>query len=133
MRAAQESLAEGLPAPARTKHAAHSTHEIDLLEVRSRERAGVDAEVRGQPPGTAEWERGGNVGALEVGLPGAQERVGRGYVRARLARRGRRTRAGCGPRPGHAGEEQDHTEDPTQPQPDRSLLPAHPFVLSSGS
>src|SRR5258707_2365770 len=129
MRAAQESLAEGLPAPARTKHAAQSTHEVDLLEVRSREGAGVDAEVRGQPPGTTESERGGNVGALEVGLPGAQERVGRGYVRPRLARRGRgRTRAGCGPRPGHAREKQDQTEDPTQPQHGRSLWPAHPFV-----
>src|SRR2546428_3645951 len=101
MRAAQESLAEGLPAPARTKDATDSTHEVDLLEVRSREGAGVDAEVRGQPPGSAESERGGDIGAADVGLPGAQERVGRGYVRPRLARTGHPTRPTCRPRPGH--------------------------------
>src|SRR5947209_7012509 len=98
--------------------AAEAPHEVELLEVRSRKRPGVHAEVGQQPPAPLERERGGKVGAMEMGLAGAEERVGRRQVgavrpglRLRLRlRRGASARGRARPRDGR--QKKDRAQRP---------------------
>ncbi len=116
MGAAEHGLAERLPVPAATEEAAEAPHKIDLLEVRSRKGPGVHAEVGQQPPVPLEMEGGGEVGAMEMGLAGAEERVGRrdvGTVGVRL-RRGASARGRARHRDGR--QEKDRAQRPGQPQ-----------------
>src|SRR5206468_1933273 len=72
----------------------------------------MDAEVGQQPPPRPEAERGGDIGAMEVGLAGAQKRIGRRQVGPRGVRprpgRSARRRA----RPREVGRQEDQAERP---------------------